>query len=238
MPLIYGYYLLLALTAVNVAMVLTGRKKYVPISGVLSVFVAGFCYLAIIYFSGHFPASGDFEKFLNIIFVVLLIGTVSLFIPNSENHSYGYLYVSLAFLLYMLFVPHKTGEDYFMYENPWVVLFFQFRITSLALFSYALSVYFSVLFSKENSTIWIQRGRNFTLLGAVVFLSGEFCGSVWAWLGWGDPWRWSSGFYMATVIFILALATSHLPLKIMTNPKNKIRVQSGILLLIILIYTI
>jgi hypothetical protein len=238
MPLIYGYYLLLVLTAGNVALVLTGRKKYVPISGVLSVLVAGFCYLAIIYFSGHFPASGDFEKFLNIIFVVLLIGTVSLFITESENRSYGYLYVSLAFLLYLLFVPHKSGEDYFMYENPWVVLFFQFRITSLALFSYAFSVYICLLSTRNSATVLMHKGRNFTLLGAVFFLSGEFSGSVWAWLGWGDPWRWSNGFYMATVIFILALATSHLPLKIMTNPKNKIRVQAGILLLIILIYTI
>ena len=43
------------------------------------------------------------------------------------------------------------------------------------------------------------------LLGAAVYLAGEFAGSWWAQLWWGDPWHWSKGFFYATIMFLLAL---------------------------------
>ena len=55
----------------------------------------------------------------------------------------------------------------------------------------------------QNNTLY--RARNFLLTGVVIYLAGEWSGSLWC-LNWlGDTWRWSGGFFKSAVVFLLVI---------------------------------
>ena len=237
--LIPAFFISFGLSSLIVFLLFAKQYKLIRLTGIFTIASLLFCYIAIIISSKHIPASGDFERTINIVLVLSTVGTLNSFRKDLKTISFSYWYFVLFFMFYVLFYPLEAGPSYFMYDSIWVKLFFQLRIISIALFVYALSVLISCIACKEkNKTALMQRARNYTLLGAGIFLSGEFCGSVWAWLGWGDPWRWSGGFFISTVIFILALASSHLPAKIMLSDIKRIWYQITLLTFILLIYTL
>lgn len=235
----YLFFLITAMAGVNTFFALKGKVRILKYSGLVTAAFALAGYVGVIVVSGHAPASGDFEKSINVVFVLSLLGTLNLFRHGTVPQSLLFWPLALFFMGYALFFPLETGKDFFMYHNPWVVAFFQLRIASIALIAYAFSVSISGLMAHSGSrTGFISRTRNYTLLGAALFLAGEFSGSVWAWLGWGDPWRWSRGFFMASVMFLLAIAAGHLPASVMASDRRRLWYSTVLLFLILIAYYI
>jgi len=141
------------------------------------------------------------------------------------------------FQLYVFTDELKADGFFYIYDNVSVVLFFQFRIAAIAVLTYALSVYISSVRQKNDELskkTLIRRAENFTILGALLFLCGEFSGSVWAQLAYGDAWHWSKNFFTSAIIFLLALFGGHFSSLWFKN-KNRQIIFSVIPLILILI---
>ena len=133
------------------------------------------------------------------------------------------------------------SDDYYMYSNFFVILFFQSRITAIGLFAYAFSCFVDAFISQHKDTNYrnlIHRGKNFTLLGGTIYLLGEFSGSIWCFLWWGDAWHWSKGFFLASIMFLLAMINSHLPSEINKSMSKKILLSAIPVLAIVITYII
>ena len=198
--LYYNYFVLLGLLVLNSVLALLKKNSIIRISGLFAFASAVFSFVGVFLATNHLPASDGFEKLQNVILILTGIGmTYNVFIPKAKV-SQSFWLVALFLQLYILTGPLKASAYFYMYDNQWVVAFFQLRITSIALFSYALSLYLTYIVSGDDKEgILMQRGRNFMLLAAGIFLAGEFSGSVWAQLGWGDAWRWSKGFFLSNI---------------------------------------
>ena len=88
-------------------------------------------------------------------------------------------------------------------------------------------------FSTSLQKIIMYRARNFLLTGIVIYLASEWSGSLWC-LNWlGDTWRWSGGFFKSTVIFLLVMASFHLPPSFAKSLQIRAIIGSGPALFII-----
>ena len=149
----------------------------------------------------------------------------------------------IVFVFLLLVMPgEKTvAENYIIYSKPHAVLFFQLRMLAIALFSYSLSLYTSAWLqhkNEQNFNSLKHMARNFLLLGAAAFLGGEFFGSVWALYGWGDPWRWSKGFFLAGAIFLLSMIAVHIPAVYMKRKSLQVVIPSIPVFVIVVAYII
>ena len=177
-------------------------------------------------------------------------------------------FFALMFQSYILLKEMRVSSDYYMYNKLYVILFFQLRLTAIGFFAFALVNYFSSIINdlatswrgmkkkifrsklngikpsstsgglKNCSEKLIHRGRNYTLLGATLYLGGEFMGSLWCHLWWGDPWHWSKGFFLASIMFLLSMLGSHLPAKLFNTQFKKVLFNIIPLLTILLTYLI
>lgn len=228
----------LLLLAVNVFLITIKKTKILRVAGILaaisSLIGVGFCIAS----SGHLPMSGTFEKMQNIVAIILSLGVFYYFIDSKRGfQSFEFVFVVIIFQAVVLFDELKVDNYYFMYENIYVIGFFQFRLISMAIIAFAISLYISALRLKDdnrNRLLIMHRARNFTLLGAIFFLCGEFSGSVWAQIGYGDAWRWSKNFFLSGGMFLLALLGSHFSPK-WVNTKAKQAVLPLIPLVVIII---
>ncbi|GAU07402.1 hypothetical protein [Desulfoplanes formicivorans] len=112
--------------------------------------------------------------------------------------------------------------SFFLYSHPLVACFFFCRLTALGFFAHAGIAYLAGAIPSDNPNIRLTsetRGRNFLLLGTVVFLLSEFAGSLWCYAGWGDSWRWSGNFFRSTMFFLLIMLGLHLPARWKTQPR-------------------
>jgi hypothetical protein len=198
--------------------------------------------VSMTYFSGHLPVSGDFEKYQHIAMFMLLFSLLHYAFQRKYKPKIS-ISGLLVFVFLLLILPgEKTvAENYIIYSKPDVVLFFQLRMLAIALFSYSLSLYFSALLQhrkNENFNTLKHMARNFLLLGAAAFLGGEFFGSVWALYGWGDPWRWSKGFFLAGALFLLSMIAVHIPAVYMKKKSLQVLFPSIPIVVIVVAYII
>ena len=54
------------------------------------------------------------------------------------------------------------------------------------------------------------QGRNFLLLGTILFLVSEYSAMVWCQNGWSDMWRWSDGHLQSVFIFLYLMLAFHI----------------------------
>jgi hypothetical protein len=240
--LISIYFSTLFLLAANILFVVLKKYRIAKVSGVLTFICALTAVVMIFIQSGHLPMSGTFEKMQNIVLIVILLGLYYDF-RNRKNDfvSYEYWIVAIVFQALVLFDEMKTDQFYYMYDVVWVKLFFQFRLISVAILAFAFSQYLTALRLKtgsEEKTRVVLRAGNFTLLGAIIFLCGEFSGSVWAQLGYGDAWRWSKNFFFSGGMFLLSLLGSHLSPSWLKSVNTKIYLSMIPVLVIIILFLI
>ncbi|MCP4719303.1 MAG: hypothetical protein GY860_07575 [Desulfobacteraceae bacterium] len=172
--------------------------------------------LFIVFSLGRPPLFGPFEAAVYIIFVM---GILTLVFQKNQGYQPGLsLFNSLLVLIILLSQlgkPMALNEDYFMYGNFWVNLFFNFRLLAAAFLAHGASQYLGHIFGKEN--ILSTAGRNTLLAGASLYLVSEWAGSLWC-LNWlGDSWQWSKGFFKASLLFLLIMAVCHLPTGLTRN---------------------
>lgn len=150
------------------------------------------------------PLFGPFEASFYIVLVMVLLAR-----PYGKNIS---LINSIVVLMILVFQIKKTmavNVDYYMYDNVWVVLFFNLRLLSAGFFVHAAVLYLSHLFEESDDVLKYARYQ--TLIGTIIYLCSEWSGSLWC-LNWlGDSWRWSNGFFKASLLFLLVMLICHLP---------------------------
>jgi hypothetical protein len=160
--------------------------------------------LFIVFTTKRLPLFGPFEACFYIVLVMALLAR-----PYGANISLINSIVILAILALQIKNPMAVNSDYYMYDNVWVMLFFNLRLLSAGFFVHAAVLYLSHLF--EGSDELLKYARYQTLIGAVIYLCSEWSGSLWC-LNWlGDSWRWSNGFFKASLLFLLVMLICHLP---------------------------
>ncbi len=172
------------------------------LAGILFI---GFCV-------GRPPLFGPFEAS---IYIVGIMGILALVFQKNAGHQYGFsLFNSLGALI-ILFIqwdkPMAINDDYFMYGNLWVNLFFNLRLLTAAFLAQGASQYLAHLFGKKDAEVLSMGGRNTLLAGACLYLVSEWAGSLWCLNWFGDSWQWSRGFFKASILFLLIMAVCHLP---------------------------
>jgi hypothetical protein len=208
-------YLTTSMVALHVLSEITGKHLISRICLILALISSIAAVACMTYVSGHVPVSGDFEKYQNIAMFMLLFAVMqNIFQPDKQINNPVNGFIVLIFLL-LIFPGKKTvAENYIIYSKVDVVMFFQLRMLAMAMFAHAISLYISAWVRYKSNKVFLtlkHQARNFTLLGAAAFLGGEFFGSVWALYGWGDPWRWSRGFFLAGAMFLLSMLAVHIP---------------------------
>lgn len=189
-----------------------GLEKTAAVSGKISATLG---IAAIIVLEKRLPIFGLYESTLYISFLLCVFDWFpgkSLSGKTQKRLSCQIYTIVLALLLFQITQPMAFNPDFFMYGNIWVNLFFNLRLASAAFFIYAgvLLITGSRLSQPEKETV-MKKGRNFLLMGATIYLAGEWSGSFWC-LNWlGDSWRWSEGFFKASCVFLLAMTALHLP---------------------------
>ena len=154
------------------------------------------------------PLFGSFEAGCYIIFTLLLLAKVSrepVFLTNS---------IVILFILAIQFgTPMAINDDYYMYDNIWVVLFFNLRLLSAAFFVHVMVLYLSCLLKRSDESVppLLKSARYSLLIGAVIYLSSEWSGSFWCLNWFGDAWQWSHGFFKASMLFLMVMTVCHLP---------------------------
>ncbi len=237
--LIFLFYIGLGLTFLNILFILIKKESFTKYTTILKLIISAFSYIGIFLVSGHLPVYDKFTTLQNIVLVVVLLTSIYNRYPQNKDHINIVWFVILILELLIFTEDLSISSDYYMYDKLYVILFFQFRITSMGLFVFALINQISSLFKSAENTIQdklILRARNFTILGAVLFLCGEFSGSFWCLLWWGDPWHWSKGFFAASVMFMLSMLGSHLPFNLTNTHKKKALFSVFILSFILVTY--
>lgn len=228
------------LIAANILFVVLKKYKIAKFFGIPALISAAVGVVLVSANSGHLPMSGTFEKMQNIVLIIMALGVFYNLINRKKDfYSFEFLFIAFFFQAFALFDELKVDDFFYIYDNTFVAMFFQFRLTSIAMIAFSFSQYLTALKlnddPKERELIR-HRARNFTLLGAILFLSGEFSGSVWAQIGYGDAWRWSKNFFMSGGMFLLTLIGSHLSPSWLKSWKRQIYLSMIPLLIIIALF--
>lgn len=230
----------LLLLAVTVFLSVLKRDKQALLTGFAAFVGSLIAFILVIVQSGHLPMSGTFEKMQNIVLIIVSLGLFNSLRKKEKRISgFEFWVAALIFQALVLFDEMRVDEFFYLYENPWVAMFFQFRLISMAFVAYSLSLYLIALRASSadiSKNFIIRRAGFYTLAGAILFLCGEFSGSVWAQLGYGDAWRWSKNFFTSGGMFLLALVGSHLSPSWIKTANRQISLSIIPLVIIILLF--
>ncbi|MBN2776757.1 MAG: hypothetical protein JXR36_03900 [Bacteroidales bacterium] len=205
----------LFLLSVNVFLSILKKERINRLVGFVTLLSAALSIFFVYFESGHLPMSGTFEKMQNIVFVIVILGFIYEFVNKNRKINFSEFWIiALIFQAIVFFDELKVDPMYYMYDNVFVALFFQLRLISMAVLSFSLAMYLTSFRLQSGSTdkaFMMHHAANFTLLGAILFIAGEFSGSMWAQLAYGDSWRWSKNFFTSGAMFLLTLLVSHIP---------------------------
>jgi hypothetical protein len=194
----------------------------------LGIGICTFSVLVIVFTAKRPPLFGPFEAGSYIILILLLLSA------GNKTDTFSLINAVVILVILALQFAHPLGmnEDYYMYGNVWVVLFFNLRLTAAGLFVHGAVLHLSHFFEPAGQTKTSEAGtgesraaqtspsdtgavlkqaRVRTLTGAVVYLCSEWSGSLWCLNWFGDSWQWSNGFFKASLLFLLVMLTCHLP---------------------------
>ncbi|MDD2220043.1 MAG: hypothetical protein WCR47_04180 [Desulfoplanes sp.] len=180
--------------------------------------LCGILVAMLIWSMQRLPLFGAYEA---LIYTTFLIGLLEAFLgKNGTSSPRQTLITGVVTTLILLPLVFRSDlfprPNFFIYSSPLVTCFFFCRLTALGIFGYAGISYITATVGNDPSAIRHGaeiRGRNFLLLGSVVFLISEFAGSMWCYAGWGDSWRWSGNFFRSTMFFLLIMLGLHIPSK-------------------------
>ena len=185
----------------------------------------------IVFSAGRPPLFGPFEASFYMAFILALLTTVSApkMVGRPGNKAF-FLIRPLAVLLMLILQfghPMAMNEDYYMYDNLWVILFFNLRLVSAAFFVHVMVLHLACLFERpDDSAVLLKTARYQALTGVFIYLCSEWSGSFWCLNWFGDSWQWSSGFFKSSLLFLLVMALFHLPVSLGRNRWIKVMLGS------------
>jgi hypothetical protein len=165
--------------------------------------------------SGHLPVFNLFESFL---FATFIMGVLALIFTDEAvsplcTRTWIWAEVILLFGI-LLFYPKTHAPERFYDRDLYIVLFHVGRAAALAAMLLASGFYAEFLRTSRKSSLpedTLHMGRNFLVLGTILFLISEYAGILWCLNGWGDFWRWNYGFLSSTFIMLYLMLVFHLP---------------------------
>lgn len=186
----------------------------------------------IIFITRRPPLFGPFETSLYIIFVLNVLQKVYRQKTFSLLWKTRYLLITSIIILLILILqlgkPIVISENFFMYDNIWVILFFNLRLLSVAFFAHAMILYLTCFSEgREESDIITRSARVNLLVGTFIYLISEWSGSLWCLSWFGECWRWSHGFFKSTMLFLLVMLVCHMPQ--LSGKKKLLKITFGIL---------
>lgn len=203
------------ITGLAILELFTAGIKQNRIYGLFLHLRIGTCLAGILFicFSvGRPPLFGPFEAS---IYMVGVMGILALVFQKNAGPLSGFALFNSLGTLMILFIqwdkPMGLNDDYFMYGNLWVNIFFNFRLLTAAFLVHGASQYLAHLLGKQDTETLSMGGRNTLLAGACLYLVSEWAGSLWCLNWFGDSWQWSRGFFKASILFLLIMAVCHLP---------------------------
>ena len=183
--------------------------------GLMALAANAACLTLLTISSGNLPVFELFESFLLATFVLGLLG---LFCTRPEDRIPDiktWVWLEILLLLFItLFSEKNASPAVYDHNDLYIVMFHGLRIVTLSvmLFSSALFIQFRVDRKRGGSSNrTAHKGRNFLLLGALLFLAAEYVGILWCQNGWGDFWHWSAGFFHSTLIVLYLMLAFHVP---------------------------
>lgn len=232
------FFLLLGIVTVQLALSFAHRRKAADLFLFVSMVIGALSLIGIFIVAGHVPVSGNFEKLQCMAFFILLTTWLHQLVFNNRIPGWNFpVLIAWLLLVGVLFGSRELSDNFLIYSMPEVILFFQFRMAAMAMFAYAIAMHItSFTAGMPSSKQFSGMGRNFSLIGAALFLGGELFGSVWAMNGWGDPWRWSGGFFQAGAMFLLSMLAGHIPAKYRRSHLQTFLLTTIPLLFILLLY--
>ena len=202
------HHLLLALVLAEGLCLILKRMPLWRWVGILRLVVAGVGLVWISVQGNRIPLYGPFEALTYLIFVTGILG----FIFGRRDLRAPALW-STAWILGLFALlwkqPMALNEDYYMYDNLLVLLFFNLRILSGAFFIHGAAQYLAAAHTPGKALF--HAGRNTLLLAICIYLCSEWTGSLWCLNWYGDSWHWSRGFLKAAILFLLTMGAFHLP---------------------------
>ena len=184
----------------------------------LAAFILNGAALIMSYFrSGQLPVFTLFEAFLLAAFILGGFGVFSLVVKDYFPRLRLWIWSEiLLLLLILMIIPSQRSLSAYDHDFIFMILFNLFRVIALALMLYSSACFIEFRYirrreSSENETDLSHRGRNFLVLSAVFFLSGEYVGIIWSQKGWGDFWHWNSAFFQSTLIVLYLMIALHIP---------------------------
>lgn len=188
-------------------------KKVFTVSLVLN----GAVFVLFWYRSGHFPFSEGFaESYVAMGFVLAMM---SLLLSDSTSSPLllGRYESTGIILLYAFSLGESLDPSSYLYwyNYPSVFCFFFFRIVSIAVMLFG-AAFFAVGLNPPRSVesgvgVDMKGGRNYLLLGALLFLVSEICGAWWSAKASGDFWQFSPPFFTSAATFLLFMIPFHWP---------------------------
>lgn len=183
--------------------------------------------LFIVFSARRLPLFGPFEAGFYIVFILTFLANTyrekTRFLPGRALFPLVCPIVVLLVLALQLRTPLAINDDYYMYDNLWVILFFNLRLVSAAFFVHVMVLHLSCFFERlDDTSMLLKTARYQTLIGVFIYLCSEWSGSFWCLNWFGDSWQWSSGFLKSSLLFLLVMAGFHLPVLLGRNPWIKV----------------
>ena len=232
------YYTVFALFLIAIVLLLAHKGSWARVAMIAGTIITGMGIVILIATQRRLPLYGAFESTFYILLVVSLLEMVSTRCADTI-HFRGRirLYTGIAIVVILILEinkPIEFNDDFYMYGNIWVNLFFNLRLMAAGFL-----IHGAILL---NAAAWdrldkmpahevqkrkcgqkkvLYRARNILLTGIVIYLASEWSGSLWC-LNWlGDSWRWSKGFFKAAIIFLLVMTGFHLPPSLSNSPRSR-----------------
>ncbi len=214
-PVTIGYFLLFFSFILVLAFRLLGWTRLERVFTWGALVGNGLLLSSIWFSSGHVPVFNLFESFLLTTFIlgVLVLVFTKEGLSRLCTRTWIWAEVILLFGI-LLFYPKTHAPKRFYDTDLYVVLFHVGRAAALAVMLLASGFYAEFLRTFRKSSLLedtLHMGRNFLVLGTILFLISEFAGILWCLNGWGDFWRWNYGFLSSTFIMLYLMLVFHLP---------------------------
>ncbi len=232
----YLYYSVCTLFSIAIVLLLTRKESWARGSMIAGTVIAGTGVVILIITQRRLPLYGAFESTFYILLIVSMLEILSTHLEETA-HIRGRisLFTCIAIVVILIMEinkPIEFNDDFYMYGNIWVNLFFNLRLMAAAFFIHGAILLNAAAWERPDKRPEsgatdcryrqkkvLYQARNILLTGIVIYLTSEWSGSLWC-LNWlGDSWRWSRGFFKAAIIFLLVMTSFHLPPSLSKSPR-------------------
>jgi len=207
-------------TLVTILTLLLSKNKGFHWLAWIYCFLSYSCFLVMLSLkTGHIPVFGEsFEVYISAAWMLAVVA----YLHGLRSKLKARPYIIAAGMLFLLFSTLHTGvvlQPYAFWYTHWLVIgFFLFRVITLGIIFYSACLYMSALLEKHQKQKKLTHmGRNFLLMGTTTFCISELSGCIWAYLGWGEFWRFNAAFYTSAGAFLLLMIPLHLSGKWTSN---------------------